>query len=94
MKRLLAMIVAAVIVGSAAVVYAYDDDLAWKFDASGSTPVVPVSTGQSALVEPLAVCGWGFGADAASALETRPFSFWFDVFAVQFTPIGFSISFK
>ena len=84
----------AIAIGFAAVTHAYDDDLAWKFDTSGSTPVTPVSTEQSALAETLAVCGWGFGADVAGALETRPFSFWFDVFGVHFVPLGFVMSFK
>ena len=93
-KRLLVIAVTAVSIGTASVAYAYDDDLEWKFDTSGSTPVTPVSTEQFALAEPLAVCGWGFGADVVGALETRPFSFWFDVFGVHFVPLGFTMSIK
>ena len=93
-KRLLAMIGAAFAIGSAAVAYAYDDDLAWKFDVSGSTPVAPASTDQSALGAPISVCSWGFGSDAVGTLETRPFSFLLDVFSVHFEPLGFMLYFK
>ena len=93
-KRLLSIAVTAVSIGTASVAYAYDDDLAWKFDTSGSTPVTPVSTEQFALAEPLAVCGWGFGTDEVGTLETRPFSFWSDVFGVHFVPLGFVLYFN